>query len=54
MIAAQVQCLGALIAAREPTLRRILLAPGPETCGTFIGGAGDRRPRPTPRGSATP
>lgn len=46
MIGAQVQCLEALLGVREETVRRIFLAPGPETCGTFIaGGGGDRRPR---------
>ena len=46
--------IAALVGAREATLRRILLAPGPETCGTFIGGAGGRPPRSAPGGSPPP
>ncbi|MFO1540741.1 MAG: cell division protein FtsQ/DivIB [Chloroflexota bacterium] len=49
LLPAQVQCLAGIVGAREASLERIVLAPGPEGCGTFVGGP---PARPTARPGA--
>jgi len=46
LIPAQVRCLAGLVAGREEALERIVLAPGAQTCGTYVPGAPARPGRP--------
>lgn len=51
LLPAQVQCLAGIVGAREASLERVVLAPGPDGCGTFVGGPAPRStPRPGTRG----